>query len=335
VLNLFYQEPDSDRWLPYDRYPRRAIRYIVDHLYRGTQPPGGQRMVYRNLKKGLDRLDIPYRDNDFRYIRKHPGELACIVGKPNVLDDYDWKNPILFGASVFSHPLDCPDLFERYPVRKMLVPGPWMREMFESHYDDDKIEAWPVGIDTGKWKPTNGEKDVDVFIYDKVLWGREEREKTLTQPIRDALERRGMSFEELRNGSYKPPDLADKLAHCKACIFLCEHETQGIAYQQMLASSVPLFAWDRGGQWLDPEYYPDQVQFGPVSSVPYWDERCGMTFEDADAFDEHFDTFWERVEADAFEPRAYILENLTLEKCAQQYVDIAECVASDLPDQVS
>ncbi|MEQ1895767.1 MAG: hypothetical protein ABL971_00105 [Vicinamibacterales bacterium] len=64
-------------------------------------------------------------------------------------------------------------------------------------------------------------------------------------------------------------------------IFLCEHETQGIAYQQALSSGVPLLAWDRSGNWKDPSYYPEQVRFEPVSSVPYWDERCGMKFADA------------------------------------------------------
>jgi hypothetical protein len=73
----------------------------------------------------------------------------------------------------------------------------------------------------------------------------------------------------------------------------------------------------------------------PATSVPYWDERCGMTFEDAGAFAEQFDAFWERVEAGALEPRAYILENLTLEKCAHRYVDIAKRVASDVTEQVS
>ena len=42
-------------------------------------------------------------------------------------------------------------------------------------------------------------------------------------------------------------------------IFLCEHETQGIAYQQALSRNVPILAWDRGGDWQDPTYYPERV----------------------------------------------------------------------------
>ncbi len=322
TLNLFYQEPDPDRWVPFDRYPRRLIRRLV----RGAPRPGGQMMVFLNLVKGLDRIGVPYRINDFRHARQHPDELACIVGKPQVLFEREWANPVLFGASVFSHPVDCPDLFERYPVRRMLVPGEWMRRMCEPFYGD-RVTAWPVGIDTDRWAPTGAPKTTDFLIYDKVRWDHDAYEASLIGPVRNELDRRGLTYTELRYGSYEPADLAQSLRQCRAVIFLCEHETQGIAYQQMLASGVPVLAWDRGGFWQDPSYYPDRVQFEPVSSVPYWDERCGITFEDSDSFGPALDAFVARLADESFAPRDYILENLTLEKSAQEYVDIARSVA--------
>ena len=127
TLNLFYQEPDNDRWLPFDRYPRRIVRRIV----RGPRRPGGQERVYLNLKKGLDRLGVKFRENDFSRARRNPEEPVGIIGKPYVLDIMGWKNPILFGASVMSHPVDDPDLLERRPIKKILVPGEWMRQMCE------------------------------------------------------------------------------------------------------------------------------------------------------------------------------------------------------------
>jgi hypothetical protein len=61
-----------------------------------------------------------------------------------------------------------------------------------------------------------------------------------------------------------------------------------------------------------------------VSSVPYWDERCGMKFEDAEEFRASFGTFLERLQDGAFSPRDYITENLTLEVCARCYAEIVE-----------
>jgi glycosyltransferase involved in cell wall biosynthesis len=288
-------------------------------------------MVYQNLKRGLDRAGIPYRDNDFRYIRRHPDELMCIVGKPALLFDYDWPNPIVFGASIFDHPVACPNFWERYPnVRKMLIPGPWMRDMFAEHYPEEKLEPWPVGIDVEEWRPKRPqhEKPDRVLLYDKVRWAHDRYEHVIINPIREHLQEQGIEIETLRYGHYFPEDLKAALERCRAVVFLCEHETQGIAYQQMLASGVPIFAWDRGGYWQDPNFFPDQVRYGPVASVPYWDDRCGMKFETADEFANRFKTFWGRIQSDEFTPRDYVVENLTLEKGARHYASIVEEIMS-------
>lgn len=320
-INLFYEEPAGDRWLPYDRYPRALVRRLV----RGKPLPGGQKMVFLNLLQGLRRLGIPVRINDYRFAKQNPRALACIIGKPNVLGKIAWRNPILFGSATSSHPCDDPDLFNRLPVKKALVPGLWSKEMFRSLWGD-KVESWPVGIDTDLWAP-NADKTVDVLIYDKIRWERDRYEGELLQPIRAWLKDRGLSFSELRYGYYRPDDLRAGLSRSRAMIFLCEHETQGLAYQQALSSGVPVFAWDRGGPWKDPSYYPHRVMFEPVTSVPYWDSRCGLTFKDVAQFQDRWTEFWESVLGSAFRPRQYVLENLTLEHCARAYMGIARSVS--------
>ena len=319
MLNIFYENPDGDRWVPFDRYPRRIIRRAV----RGKLQPGGQMRVFLNLCVGLDRIGVPYRVNDYRHARKNLDELACIVGKPCVLDKIEWKNPILFGAAVYSHPLDDPHLLERLPVKKILVPGPWMKEMCRPYWGD-VVDAWPIGIDTDLWHPSNtAQKSVDVLLYDKVRWEHDRYEAILIEPIRAMLKRCGHSCREMRYGFYRDEEFRSALGQCRAMIFLCEHETQGIAYQQALSCDVPIFAWDRGGYWQDPSYYPDKVRFAPVTSVPYWDDRCGRKFVDAAEFSANWNGFWNDVEAKHFRARDYILENLTLEMCARQYVEVA------------
>lgn len=318
-LSLFYEEPDGDRWLPFDRFPRRIARRIV----RGRRRPGGQERVFLNLCAGLDRIGMEYRVNDYRWARRHPERLACIIGKPQVLDKVAWKNPILFGAAVYSHPLADPTLLQRLPIRKVLVPGPWMKRMCEPYWGD-AVEVWPVGIDTGLWKPTPGnDREFDVLLYDKVRWEHERYEDELIEPIRESLRSLDLTFAEIRYGYYREEEFHDLLARCRSMIFLCEHETQGIAYQQALSAGVPILAWDRGGPWKDPEYFPDRVDFQPVSSVPYWDERCGRRFDGFASFGDEWSGFWEGCLSGRFQPRDYIVENLTLEICAQRYLEIA------------
>ena len=324
VLNLFYEEPDPDRWIKYDRYPRKLIRRII----RGKSRPGGVMMVALELMRGLDKLNIPYRYNDYKYAKRNPDKLIGVIGKPHLLFEKKFKNPILFGAGIFSHPLDCINFFEKYPnVKKMLVPGDWMKDMFKPYYGN-KVMTWPVGIDTEKWHPQLKAHDLttDFLIYDKVRWQHDYFQKELISPIISTLKANGLTFDTIQYGSYNHQELTEKIAKAKAVIFLCEHETQGLAYQQMLATGTPVLAWDRGGFWQDPNYYPDRVKYEPVSSVPYWDENCGLKFKDKTDFPSVLKKFLLKQNKNEFDPRSFILKNLTLEICALQYVTIYQSI---------
>ena len=198
--------------------------------------------------------------------------------------------------------------------------------MWEPQFGD-RVTAWPVGIDTDRWAPKlDAAKDIDVLIYNKIRWDHERMERTLVSPIRDRLKALSVSFLEIRYGSYQEEEFLALLGRCRAMIFICEHETQGIAYQQALSVGVPILAWDRGGYWQDPAFYPHKVKFEPVTSVPYWDPRCGQRFASLDEFPERLDAFLNACRRDAFSPRDFILENLTLDGCARAYVRICEVV---------
>jgi glycosyltransferase involved in cell wall biosynthesis len=320
ILNLFFEDKD-DRWFRGDRHVRRILRRLLV----GKPKMNGQLRVFLNLCAGLDRLGIRYRVNDYNYIQKHPDELACIIGRSFVLDRIKWKNPILLGVAIYNHPLDDPNLFKRLPVKSMLVPCEWYADMCRK--DWPSVEAWPVGIDTDAWAPSSEQKTIDVLLYDKIRWERERYVPKLLEPIRARLQAEGRSYIEVRYGKYDEDDYQAALARCRSMIFLCEHESQGLACQQALSSGVPIFAWDRGGAWQDPDYFPHKVRYeGSVSSVPYWDARCGMKFTGSDGFEADWQEFWSRSATGAFKPRDYILDNLTLEKQALHYYEIAKAV---------
>lgn len=325
-LNLFYKPlPKQDRWLPLDRHVQNLGRY----LRRGTEP-SGQKKVFLNLCSGLARVGVPYRVNDYAHVRARPDEVACVIGRPPALDELSGSNPIIFGPAGLDHPSDDPEVTTRRPIRKVLVPGEWARQMFEPFWGD-LVEAWPVGIDTQRWSPADpGGKDVDFLIYDKINRDRANLKGSLRDPIKLFLVRRGFTVATIRYGYYRERHLRALLARSRAMIFLCESETQGLAYQQALACGVPVMAWEPGGYWKHPDYFPHKARFAPVTSVPYWDERCGVRFKGAEEFPERFEEFLGRLSAGRFAPRDYILENLTLEKCARQYLDIFERVRATL-----
>lgn len=280
-------------------------------------------MIAISLMKGLDKIGVPYRFNDYSYIKKHPREIACIIGKPHLIFERTWENPVIFGAGVYSHPIECPDLFVKYPnVKRFLVPGEWMRKMCEPYYTD-KVVAWPAGIDTDYWSPAaTADKEFDFLIYNKI------QDDPLIDDIVSILKRQNLTYQLISYGNYRQPELKHKLSRSKAAIFLSKSETQGLAYQQILSAGIPLLAWEVGGYWQDPAYFPDKVKYQPVSSVPYWDSRCGLKFSGIDEFNTKLSEFMEKI--DQFKPRNYILENLTLEKSAKMYYDIFQHVSKEL-----
>jgi len=327
-LNLFYAEPDLDRWLPLDRFPRKIIRRILN----GPHRPGGQMRVFLNLSAGLKLLDLPFRVNDFKHARRHPEELCCVLGKRNMLESCQWTNPLMIGPSVFDHPIDCPQLFEKWRVRRLLVPGEWMRLMCKPNWGPHVFD-WPVGIDTNHWTTANPgtDRDIDVLVYDKLRWDRANAEKRILNPVLAELNRRKLHHVKIRYGQYDPENYRALLGRTRCMVFLCEHETQGIAYQEALSSGVPVVAWDHQTFWTDPNYYPEKVSFSPVSAVPYWDKRCGTRFATPEKFPEALDLLEAARIAGVLNPRAYILENLSLEKCSGDFVRHVEA-ASLAPD---
>jgi glycosyltransferase involved in cell wall biosynthesis len=99
-------------------------------------------------------------------------------------------------------------------------------------------------------------------------------------------------------------------------IFLCEHETQGMAYQEALACNVPILAWDNG-YWLDPLWKQVSNVMVPASSVPFFSPECGDRFADLDQFEEALTRFHDRM--NHYQPRKYVLENLSWERSATIY----------------
>jgi hypothetical protein len=319
-LNLFYEEPDPDRWLPFDRHPRRIVR----RLLRGPTQPGGMERAFLNLRAGLDRLGAQYRVNDYRYISQNSAELACVFGKPHVLAKVPDQTPLLFGTSIYSHPSDDPLLPLRRPIRQVLVPSAWVQRMFSTVWPG-RVSVWACGVDTDRWAPGPArDKDIDVLIYDKIFWQRPHYERSVVVPVREELRRRGLRAETIRYGSYREQEFVDLGRRSRSMIFLSRHETQGIAAQQVMSMDVPLLAWDEGGYWQDPKYYPEHVKFEPVTSVPYWDDRCGRKFKGGPDFRDEFALFWTEVQRGAYAPRQMILEDFTLAKRAAAYLDLVD-----------
>ena len=317
ICITYKAEPERDRWISGDRW----IRPVVRRLVRGRPRPGGIDKVFTNLRLGLDRLGIPYEVN-VPFGRLRPDDLLGVLGRGrNCLSGYAGKRPLVAGIGLMTHPSEWPTLFEDYPVACYLQHSEWTASVYRRYFGN-RCEIWPVGIDTESWSPpAPGVKGVDFLIYDKIHWDRPARQADLIDPIVGKLGALGASHRTLRYGAYEPGEFRDALRECKALLFLSAHESQGLACEEAMASGVPVLAWDPG-RCQDPDRFLWGDADIPTSSVPYFDERCGLTFRDFPDFENKVGPFLDAAQRSAFRPRDYVLENLTVERCSAKFVEI-------------
>ncbi|MGB8582338.1 MAG: hypothetical protein WCD47_16075 [Candidatus Sulfotelmatobacter sp.] len=284
---------------------------------------GGVDKVFHNLCLGLDHLPIEYHVN-LPFEKLKAGDRVGVLGRGRYsLQGYDKPNPVVAGIGLMTHPSEWPTLCEDYPVKRYLQHSAWANDVYRPYFGD-RCGIWPVGIDTDTWLPNpDNHKDIDLLIYDKVMWNREVVKPPLLAVINDFARRRSLQVNSVIYGSYTEREYRDLLGRSKGMIFLCEHESQGLAYQECLSSGVPVLAWDQG-QCLDPNRFAWGQPHIAATSVPYFDERCGERFGGLEDLGEKLSIFMGKIDASAYSPRDFVMENLTLRSCAAQFLSFFE-----------
>jgi hypothetical protein len=313
---LYYRKPpEADRWVSGDHWVRPLVRRII----RGKPRLGGIDKVFHNLCLGLDRLGIEYFVN-LPFKELEPEDRVGVLGRGRYsLQGYERPNPIVAGVSLMAHPSEWPTLCNDYPVKRYLQHSAWANDIYRPYFGD-RCGIWPVGIDTDTWLPhPDNHKDIDLLIYDKVMWNREVVKPALFAVINAFASRKKLAVDTLVYGNYTEREYRSLLGRSRGMIFLCEHESQGLAYQECLSSGVPILAWDQG-YCLDPNRFAWGQPNIAATSVPYFDDRCGERFEGLEDFDEKLSMFMEKIDASGYSPRDFVLGNLTLRGCAAQYL---------------
>ncbi|WP_240618563.1 glycosyltransferase [Pedobacter yonginense] len=282
----------------------------------------GIEKVFINLCKSFDQMGIAYKKNQkFRSLKAEDKVIVLGIGK-DILNAYQQPNQIIAGIALVSHPSEWTTMLEDYPIAKYLQHSAWAEAIYISYYGQKVCDVWFAGIETEKWKPpVNENKAFDFLIYNKI---KSKYDADLLMPIKNQLEAQGYTFKEIIYGHYKEKEYFNLLSDCKAMIYLSEHESQGFAYQEAMSMNVPILAWNQG-YWLDPNLgkWNNNMPI-PASSVPYFNAYCGETFVDFAAFKDKLPLFLSRMVGGKYQPRQYVIENLSLAKSAKRMLQIID-----------
>lgn len=314
---LFYKEYESDKFVPGDRYLKRILRPLYHRLHH-RQKKTGFAVSFELMCSALTKAGYDVHVNDYKTARDHPDYPVGLVGFPVLLKDWKLSNPAILGPSLFDHPMLEPRLFDDSRFRKYVVLAPWTKDLFATVYGS-RCFGWFAGIDTDLWPDLSAHpKQYDFLVYDKVRWDHDSYQTSLIEPILRILDAKGLTYRVVRYKMHDHATYRSMLGEARGLLFLCEHETQGLAYQEAMASGVPVLAWDRG-YWADPLWNKFAAEPPAASSVPFFSPACGETFKGVDDFEKALDRF--RSKSIAYRPRDYVISSLSPLTSARIYAE--------------
>jgi len=271
-----------------------------------------------NLMKGLDKLGYPYIVNgalsatNTLWIHDDPDALLeAMKLQENVA--------ILAGPNIYTLPSEIPNAIDTKRVI-WIHPASWVQQFWE-RFGKEPISSvvWPVGIDTELFsKRADIKKDL-ILVYNKAR--RESEVKAVCQALEDLKE----PYKVITYGNYHESQKLGLLARSKAIVWMGRSESQGIGLLESLSMDVPALVFDvtHFGQWEGggkEKFSGDQLAFPEATAIPYFDNTCGRRITDLANLKENLKLFI--ADLNTFHPREYILQNLSLAKQAQDFINL-------------
>ena len=178
---------------------------------------------------------------------------------------------------------------------------------------------FPFAVDTEKFAPSNKEKTFDCLVYFK------HRTPADLESIKQILNQKNLSYKIVSYGSYNENDYIGLLQECKFMLTVDAHESQGFALQEAMSCGVPLLVfdirsvYDECGTDFFNKYKPLSLE---ATSVGYWSSDCGLKTSELSEIPALIDQMMSSYKS--FNPRKYIVDNLSEEPCMKRILTWAD-----------
>jgi len=291
-----------------------TINIISTHASSKVDAGAGPIKVFYNLVKGLNKIGYPYTLNrsltSTRRLWVHNDLRALTELPPHILK--------LLGPNLVVLPRDLPVSYP-FPCSFYLHHSRWAVDVWtQEGFRQCPLRVWPVGIDTEVFTARPAKKSDEVLLYYKYRHLKE-----LTH-VRKKLSAANISYIVMTCGQYAEADFIKQVQSCSFIIWLGRQESQGIALQECLAMNVPILVIDAPTLFdvypLPPDMFPERLRAFRTTAAPYFDDRCGHVIQSIDDLDHGIEIMRERF--NEFSTREFVLEKLSLEKQAREFVGL-------------
>jgi hypothetical protein len=177
-------------------------------------------------------------------------------------------------------------------------------------------KALPFAVDVERFQPLDPpvEKIYDCFIYIK------QRSQEDVKYVISKVQEQNLRYKVIVYGQYNEEDYIQTLHTSKFGIWVGQHESQGFAVEEALSCNVPLLVFNVTSMFNE---YNEKNQIAytneigvyklKATSIPYWDETCGLVFTERNEFPILLNRMLSIYTT--FSPRTYILKTLSPEVC--------------------
>jgi glycosyltransferase involved in cell wall biosynthesis len=272
----------------------------------------GPAKVFRNLVKGLDKIGYPYVINRDLNATKRLWIHDDITALRYMHRSKAYK---VVGPNLFVMPSDIPPGIS-FDGALYLQPCEWAKQVWELvGFNACPIAAWPVGIDTDEFLPVPvPQSKRHVLVYHKM------RDPQELPRIFEALHNLRLDYRFALYGDYTEVEYKQLLSKTSFVVWHGRAESQGIALQEAMACNIPILLCDvtsvaqtRGGY-----AFTSELHNFPVTAAPYFSELCGIRITDLNDLPGTLERMCEMQAS--FQPRQYVLENLSLQSQAQTLI---------------
>jgi hypothetical protein len=281
--------------------------------------PGAHHKNVESNRKMMAANGVSYTEcDDLRHIDDSYTLALCnnVFFPPNAFP----KNcKVIYGPQFFVFPDD-----QNHPLHKHTYErgrffynslSPWVKTLHEQFAPNLSLKfiTCPFGLDVDSIRtvppPSQRSK---VMIYFK------HRHPDICNKVIQFLCSKNIDYDLIQYGSYNDADFKNRLQNTKFVIWVGSHESQGFAFQETLASNVPILLWDvrsmhdeYSNRWVYKSYSQPLI----ATTANVWSPECGIKIFNENELESSFNEMNTKI--DTFSPRM-IIESAVSLKAAYQ-----------------
>ena len=287
-------------------------------------PYPGHYAVVRSVVEGLRAIGA-----DFNFNPRRTADLARVVYAPEnaalrqaaELKRRGRIDYLVAGPVNALFPDESDGVLRLREIDRLIIASEWARDLYRSAPElVDKFVACPCGVDPRFWQPSGQPRRNVALLYWK------SGDEAFCREVEAIAAACGLEVARLRSAHgehalFDAGRFRQLLDEAAIGIFLSTFETQGLALAEAWSMDVPTAVWDpqSTAEWRG-------RQFEAGSSAPYLTPMTGRRWRTLEELEPTLRAML--AERAAFQPRAWVLANMTDEICAKHLFDVIQAGAA-------